>query len=529
MVTSALTQLSTGRRLFMSSSFSSFNSYDRAFSGHDLEVVQFSTSSIKCSVSAQMSTDFRSFPHDRGSQSTRALEEHVDASTSSTSGSRHQRSNLLEKCKSSDPKSSKGATILLQKSMLEKQWTFAFEPTELMATPDGGHKKIKIIRSGMSARQRRTKPSANKCFSKNSMASASRWKCPSYATGIDPASHSTGYMNRNISKDLLSHSEVEQLLENIKAGLSLEEQKLKLKERLGYEASDEQLASSLRISCAELRAQMIKCSLAREKLAMGNIRLVGSIARNYKNMGIEINDLIQGGLIALLRGIEKFDSSKGFKISTYLYWWIRQGISRAIVENSRILRLPPYLHERLILVRNAKTKLEEMGVTPSIEGAAQTKMTFALTVYKRIAESLNISKKKVSRAIEFIADNNLENNPWHKVDEWSLKREVNKLLGTTLCKRERDIISLYYGLNKECHTWEDIGILMQKPKCLKTLALEKHYVNTSGDDLACLMIMFYMYRIGLSRERVRQIGLAALEKLKNAAREQKMEAMLIKP
>ncbi|XP_020594648.1 RNA polymerase sigma factor sigA-like, partial [Phalaenopsis equestris] len=98
----------------------------------------------------------------------------------------------------------------------------------------------------------------------------------------------------------------------------------RLKERLGFEPSDRQLASSLKISCKSLRAKLLECSLATEKLAMSNVRLVMSIAQKYDNMGSDMADLIQGGLIGLLRGIEKFDSSKGCKISTYVYWWIRQ-------------------------------------------------------------------------------------------------------------------------------------------------------------------------------------------------------------
>lgn len=143
-------------------------------------------------------------------------------------------------------------------------------------------------------------------------------------------------------------------------------QSIRLKQRLGCEPSDEQLAASMRMSRANLQSKMIECSLAREKLAMSNIRLVMSIAQRYDNMGAEMPDLIQAGLIGLLRGIEKFDSSKGFKISTYVYWWIRQGVSRALVESSRTLRLPTHLHERLTLIRNAKARLEERGVTPSI-------------------------------------------------------------------------------------------------------------------------------------------------------------------
>jgi RNA polymerase primary sigma factor len=277
-----------------------------------------------------------------------------------------------------------------------------------------------------------------------------------------------------------------------------------LTEKLGCEPSDDQFATSLKMSRAELRAKIIECSLAREKLTMSNVRLVYSIAQRYDNLGAEMADLVQGGLIGLLRGIDKFDSSKGFKISTYVYWWIRQGISRALIENSRTLRLPTHLHERLSLIRNAQYRLEERGITPTID---------------IIAKSLNMTQKKVRNATEaiskvfsldreafpslnglpgdtyhnFVADKRIENIPWNGVDEWALKEEVNRLINVTLVEREREIVRLYYGLDKECLTWEDIS-----------------------------------KRIGLSRERVRQVGLVALEKLKHAARKSEMEAMLLK-
>ncbi|KAG6383691.1 hypothetical protein SASPL_156543 [Salvia splendens] len=369
----------------------------------------------------------------------------------------------------SDPDHLVDAVLLLQKSMLEKQWNLA--------------PKSEVTCSGTSARRRR-------------LESRKRVEKPI----MNPELLRRGYVKTD---QLLTHSQVVQLSHKIKAGLALEERRARLKQRLGCEPSDEQLAASMRMSRANLQSKMIECSLAREKLAMSNIRLVMSIAQRYDNMGAEMPDLIQAGLIGLLRGIEKFDSSKGFKISTYVYWWIRQGVSRALVESSRTLRLPTHLHERLTLIRNAKARLEERGVTPSID---------------RIAESLNMTERKVRNATEavskvfsldreaypslnglpgetlhsYIADTHIENNPWTGVDEWALKDEVDKLISETLREREQDIIRLYYGLDNECLTWEDIS-----------------------------------RRIGLSRERVRQVGLVALEKLKHAVRKSGLEAMLV--
>ncbi|XP_077234792.1 sigma factor A [Tasmannia lanceolata] len=506
MATAAVIGLSAGKRL-LSSSFYSSDLTDKLFPAHDA-TTQILATSTKNMIVAKKSTNFGSgFPPNRHtqSQSIKALREHVETSSApSTEEIWHQRSELLVK-DDADLESSLEVLILLQKCMLEKQWNLSFDQTGTLVAPGKGHRKIKVIRSGFSARERRTNTRKKYPNQNASMMTSSKRKQLGFIVSPELLQNRLkGYVKGIISEDLLTHAEVINLSKKIKAGLSLDEHKSRLKKRLGCDPSDEQLASSLRISRAELHSKLIECTLAREKLAMSNVRLVMSIAQKYDNMGAEMADLVQGGLVGLLRGIEKFDSSKGFKISTYVYWWIRQGVSRALVENSGTLRLPTHLHERLSLIRNAKIRLEEKGITPSID---------------KIAEILNMSQKKVRNATEaiskvfsldreafptlnglpgetlhsYIADNNLENNPWHGVDEWSLKDEVNRLIGTTLSERESDIIHLYYGLDKECHTWEDIS-----------------------------------RKIGLSRERVRQVGLVAMEKLKHAARKRRLEAMLVK-
>ncbi|XP_010266387.1 PREDICTED: RNA polymerase sigma factor sigA-like [Nelumbo nucifera] len=505
MATAAVIGLSAGKRL-LNSTFYYSDVTDRLLSVYDHGLAQYQATSAKNVIIARKSSNFGdSFPSNQHIQSIRALKEHVNTlSTPSTADVWLQSSGLLEE-ENTDLDYSVDALLLLQKFLLEKQWNLSFEQTITDGAPgEETHKKIQVTRSGVSARQRRTSTRRTCLSPKHSIMQPTKRKQLGSMVSPELLKSHYGYVKGVISEELLTHAEVVQLSKKIKAGLSLEEHKLRLKERLGCDPSDEQLASSLRISRAELQSKVIECSLAREKLTMSNVRLVMSIAQKYDNMGAEMADLVQGGLIGLLRGIEKFDSSKGFKISTYVYWWIRQGVSRALVENSRTLRLPTHLHERLCLIRNAKIRLAEKGITPSID---------------RIAECLNMSEKKVRNATEavnkvfsldreafpslnglpretlhsYIADNRLENNPWHGVDEWSLKDEVNNLLSTTLEERERDIIRLYYGLDKECLTWEDIS-----------------------------------RRIGLSRERVRQVGLVALEKLKHAARKKRLDTMLVK-
>ncbi|GMH31564.1 hypothetical protein Nepgr_033408 [Nepenthes gracilis] len=502
MATAAVIGLSSGKRLLGSSFYYSditeklFYVIDRA-----------QASSIKNVITAKKTPNYSpSFQSCKRTESIKALRECVDgASILSTDEPRSLRSDDLDE-ESWEPETSVEALLLLQKSLLEKQWNLSFEKAFLTDVPTGSSKtKIHVTSSGMRARLRRMNNKGTTQRKIHSMKQRGTKK--HFGASVSPEllqNHLKGYVRGVTGDGLLTHSEVVQLSQKIKAGLFLEERRSRLKERLEYEPSDEQLAMSLRMTRAELQSKLIECYLAREKLTMSNVRLVMSIAQRYENMGADMADLIQGGLIGLLRGIEKFDSSKGFKISTYVYWWIRQGVSRALVENSRTLRLPTHLHERLGLIRNAKIRLAEKGITPSID---------------RIAESLNMSHKKIRNATEavrlvssldreafpslnglpgetfhsYIADNRIENNPWHGVDEWVIKDEVNKLINTTLGEREKDIIRLYYGFDRECLTWEDIS-----------------------------------KRIGLSRERVRQVGLVALEKLKHAARKKRLEALLLK-
>ncbi|OEL16721.1 RNA polymerase sigma factor sigA [Dichanthelium oligosanthes] len=337
--------------------------------------------------------------------------------------------------------SSLEAIVLLQRSMLEKQWELPFEDDVSSTEDEEEHHEreeslrkstVVVARSGVSARQRRM--------------SGRRRGTGRRSVTVSPElmlSRNRIYLRGTVSKELLTHKQVVQLSKKIKDGIWLQHQRSKLKEKLGNEPSYKQLAQSLRISAPELRARMRESFLAREMLTMSNIRLVISIAQKYDNLGVELADLIQGGLIGLLRGIEKFDASRGFRISTYVYWWIRQGVSRALAENSKTFRLPTYLHERLIAIRSAKYALEDQGIAPTIEAVNKV-----LSLDQQAFPSLNGLPGETLHS--YIEDENVENDPWHGFEE----------------------------------------------------------------------------RFGLSRERVRQVGLIAMEKLKHAARRKHLDALL---
>ncbi|KAF2563366.1 hypothetical protein F2Q70_00016599, partial [Brassica cretica] len=288
MATTAVVGLNAGKRLLRSSFYYS-DVTEKFLSVNDLCSSQYyyhiaSTRSgitakkTSSSSSSNYSPSFHS--SSRHTQSAKALQESVDVVQQWLPPGSDQE---LE-----EDDDTVEALLLLQRSLLEKQWNLSFEKK----------KKIPVTCSGISARQRRmgAKKKTNIKVVNSDLFQNNRVK--------------GGYVKGVISDDVLSHAEVVRLSKKIKSGLRLDEHKSRLKDRLGCEPSDEQLATSLKISRAELQAWLMECNLAREKLAMSNVRLVMSIAQRYDNMGAEMSDLVQGGLIGLLRGIEKFDSSK---------------------------------------------------------------------------------------------------------------------------------------------------------------------------------------------------------------------------
>ena len=167
---------------------------------------------------------------------------------------------------------------------------------------------------------------------------------------------------------LLSHEQEITLGRQVQELMALEDMREELKMRSGgTDPSQQELALAVGLRPEVLRKRLHAGRRAKERMVAANLRLVVSVAKKYTKRNMELLDLIQEGTIGLVRGVEKFDPTRGYKFSTYAYWWIRQGITRAIAEKSRTIRLPIHITETLNKLKKGQRELsQELGRTPTV-------------------------------------------------------------------------------------------------------------------------------------------------------------------
>ncbi|MEH2319188.1 RNA polymerase sigma factor, RpoD/SigA family [Nostoc sp.] len=284
---------------------------------------------------------------------------------------------------------------------------------------------------------------------------------------------------------LLTHEQEINFAKQVQQMMALLAAKEKLAIQLKRQPTQEEWVENINIGERSLLQQLHQGHQAKQKMIQANLRLVVSIAKKYQRHNLDFLDLIQEGSLGLERGVEKFDPTKGYKFSTYGYWWIRQAITRAIAEKGRTIRLPIHVTEKLNKIKRIQRELtQKLGRTPTAVDIAEELSLdpkqirdYLLLARQPVSLELRVGSEKDTELQDMLEDDGL--SPELYADQKFLQQNIQNLL-SKLTPQQREILTLRFGL-------------------------------TDGNELSLVEIG---ERMGISRERVRQIEQKALGTLR---------------
>ncbi|MBN3899601.1 MAG: RNA polymerase sigma factor, RpoD/SigA family [Nostoc sp.] len=284
---------------------------------------------------------------------------------------------------------------------------------------------------------------------------------------------------------LLTNEQEINFAKQVQQMMALLAAKEKLAIQLKRQPTQQEWIENINIGEKSLLQQLRQGHQAKQKMIQANLRLVVSIAKKYQRHNLDFLDLIQEGSLGLERGVEKFDPTKGYKFSTYGYWWIRQAITRAIAEKGRIIRLPIHVTEKLNKIKRIQRELtQKLGRTPTTVDIAEELSLdpkqirdYLLLARQPVSLELRVGSEKDTELQDMLEDDGL--SPELYADQKFLQQNIQNLL-SKLTPQQREILTLRFGL-------------------------------TDGNELSLVEIG---QRMGISRERVRQIEQKALGTLR---------------